>query len=205
MTDVDHRRASSARTCAAERRASCRVAGSHVARVRTRARTRPPLLLDPTVLPRTASTDSDPHSPAAQRRSPETVERRAGTTTTSGASPAAAPLPRSERVQRGSRASTGDADARPGSRRSVATNALVPHRTVRARPLGRPIDNIVRSENTMHRRILWLRIVLDAVVLLGRLWPAGAPPFARAVSILFLVPSLGCFARAALHGPPPSQ
>ena len=35
-----------------------------------------------------------------------------------------------------------------------------------------------------------LLIVLNCVVLLGQLWPEGAPPFARAVNILFLVLSL---------------
>ncbi len=29
--------------------------------------------------------------------------------------------------------------------------------------------------------------VLGALVLLGQLWPAGAPPFARSVNILFAV------------------
>lgn len=43
------------------------------------------------------------------------------------------------------------------------------------------------------RPLLLLLIVLNAVVLLGQLWPEGAPPFARAVNILFLVLSLGVF------------
>lgn len=34
-------------------------------------------------------------------------------------------------------------------------------------------------------------IVLNAVVLLGQVWPEGAPPFARAVNIAFLVLNLG--------------
>ena len=37
-------------------------------------------------------------------------------------------------------------------------------------------------------------VVLNAVVLLGQLWPEGAPPFARVVNILFLVLSLAYFA-----------
>ena len=43
---------------------------------------------------------------------------------------------------------------------------------------------------------LVLLIVLNCVVLLGQLWPAGAPPFAGAVNILFLVLSLLYFIRA---------
>ncbi len=33
-------------------------------------------------------------------------------------------------------------------------------------------------------------IVLNVVVLLGQVWPEGAPPFARVVNILFLILSL---------------
>jgi hypothetical protein len=36
-------------------------------------------------------------------------------------------------------------------------------------------------------------IVLNIIVLTGQLWPAGAPPFARVVNIVFLVLSLGVF------------
>jgi hypothetical protein len=43
------------------------------------------------------------------------------------------------------------------------------------------------------RPLLLVLIVLNAVVLLGQLWPEGAPPFARAVNILFLALSLGVF------------
>ncbi|HEY0977473.1 MAG TPA: hypothetical protein VGE21_08385 [Flavobacteriales bacterium] len=39
----------------------------------------------------------------------------------------------------------------------------------------------------MRRTILILLLVLNAIVLLGQLWPEGAPPFARVVNILFLV------------------
>lgn len=45
----------------------------------------------------------------------------------------------------------------------------------------------------MNRKILILLLVLNAVVLLGQLWPEGAPPFARWVNILFLAGSLGYF------------
>jgi hypothetical protein len=38
--------------------------------------------------------------------------------------------------------------------------------------------------------LLIVLIVLNAVVLLGQLWPEGAPPFARTINIFFLVSSL---------------
>ena len=38
--------------------------------------------------------------------------------------------------------------------------------------------------------------VLNCIVLLGQLWPEGAPPFARAVNILFLILSLFYFVAA---------
>lgn len=40
------------------------------------------------------------------------------------------------------------------------------------------------------RSLLLLLVVLNAVVLLGQLWPAGAPPFARVVNIVFLALNL---------------
>ena len=40
-------------------------------------------------------------------------------------------------------------------------------------------------------------VVLNLVVLVGQLWPEGAPPFARAVNIVFLVLSLLYFVRSA--------
>ena len=53
----------------------------------------------------------------------------------------------------------------------------------------------------MHRRLLWLLIVLNVVVLLGQLWPEGAPPFARVVNIVFLLLALGYFVWAAVRSP----
>jgi len=38
--------------------------------------------------------------------------------------------------------------------------------------------------------ILILIVVLNAIVLLGQLWPEGAPPFARIVNIITLVINL---------------
>jgi len=43
---------------------------------------------------------------------------------------------------------------------------------------------------TRFRPFLWLLIALNLVVLAGQVWPAGAPPFARVVNILFLALSL---------------
>ena len=40
------------------------------------------------------------------------------------------------------------------------------------------------------RPFLWLLVVLNTIVLTGQIWPAGAPPFARVVNILFLALSL---------------
>ncbi|MFA6151353.1 MAG: hypothetical protein WC716_08535 [Chitinophagaceae bacterium] len=36
-------------------------------------------------------------------------------------------------------------------------------------------------------------IILNSVVLLGQLWPAGTPPFSRTVNIIFLICSLVYF------------
>lgn len=38
--------------------------------------------------------------------------------------------------------------------------------------------------------LLIVLIVLNGIVLLGQLWPEGAPPFARIVNIVFLTGSL---------------
>ena len=37
------------------------------------------------------------------------------------------------------------------------------------------------------RWLVIILLILNAVVLLGQVWPEGAPPFARAVNIAFLV------------------
>lgn len=44
--------------------------------------------------------------------------------------------------------------------------------------------------------VLIILVVLNCIVLLGQLWPEGAPPFARAVNILFLLMSLFYFVAA---------
>jgi hypothetical membrane protein len=41
-----------------------------------------------------------------------------------------------------------------------------------------------------NRTAVIILIVLNIVVLLGQIYPAGAPPFARVVNIIFLVLSL---------------
>lgn len=45
----------------------------------------------------------------------------------------------------------------------------------------------------MRRAILLLLVLLNVVVLLGQLWPEGAPPFAPVVNILFLCGTLVYF------------
>ncbi len=42
-------------------------------------------------------------------------------------------------------------------------------------------------------------LLLNAVVLLGQLWPEGAPPFARAVNIVFLIATFAYFTRALVQ------
>ncbi|HOZ76933.1 MAG TPA: hypothetical protein PLY34_03010 [Ferruginibacter sp.] len=42
----------------------------------------------------------------------------------------------------------------------------------------------------MNKILLIVLLVLNSIVLLGQLWPAGAPPFARLVNIVFLSMSL---------------
>jgi hypothetical protein len=46
---------------------------------------------------------------------------------------------------------------------------------------------------------LIILIVLNLIVLLGQLWPEGAPPFARIVNILFLIGSLIYFLYSFRH------
>ncbi len=43
------------------------------------------------------------------------------------------------------------------------------------------------------RPLLIVLVVLNAIVLLGQIWPEGAPPFARLVNIAFLILSLLVF------------
>lgn len=40
---------------------------------------------------------------------------------------------------------------------------------------------------TQNKAVLLILLVLNAIVLLGQLWPEGAPPFARLVNILTLL------------------
>lgn len=47
-----------------------------------------------------------------------------------------------------------------------------------------------------NRLLLGVLILLNLVVLLGQLWPEGAPPFAGAVNLIFLCATLLYFATA---------
>lgn len=48
--------------------------------------------------------------------------------------------------------------------------------------------------NKFNRISLIILIILNLIVLLGQIWPEGAPPFARTVNIIFLSLSLVYFA-----------
>lgn len=48
----------------------------------------------------------------------------------------------------------------------------------------------MNSESKRKKIGLSILVLLNIVVLLGQIWPEGAPPFAKAVNILFLVLSL---------------
>ena len=43
------------------------------------------------------------------------------------------------------------------------------------------------------RSILIVLIIINAIALLGQIWPEGAPPFARIANIIFLVLNLFFF------------
>ena len=45
----------------------------------------------------------------------------------------------------------------------------------------------------MKKFVLAILIFMNVIVLLGQIWPAGAPPFARWVNIFFLAGNLGYF------------
>lgn len=47
--------------------------------------------------------------------------------------------------------------------------------------------------SSSRKAFLILLVIVNAMVLLGQLWPEGAPPFARVVNIFFLAASLGYF------------
>ncbi|MBK7233953.1 MAG: hypothetical protein IPH93_17230 [Saprospiraceae bacterium] len=41
-----------------------------------------------------------------------------------------------------------------------------------------------------HRKLIILLMIMNVLVLLGQLWPEGAPPFARIINIVFLILNL---------------
>jgi hypothetical protein len=49
---------------------------------------------------------------------------------------------------------------------------------------------------SLKKFFLIILLVLNVLVLLGQLWPAAAPPFARTVNLIFLTSSLVYFALA---------
>lgn len=52
----------------------------------------------------------------------------------------------------------------------------------------------------MKKPVLIILLLLNVVVLLGQLWPEGAPPFARYVNIAFLLATLFNFVNAWRKG-----
>jgi hypothetical protein len=54
---------------------------------------------------------------------------------------------------------------------------------------------------TSSKPVLVTLVVLNVIVLLGQLWPEGAPPFARLVNVGFLVASLVYFVAATRNRP----
>lgn len=43
---------------------------------------------------------------------------------------------------------------------------------------------------TKNKTLLIILIILNSIVLLGQIYPEGAPPFARIVNIIFMISSL---------------
>jgi hypothetical protein len=58
----------------------------------------------------------------------------------------------------------------------------------------------VNLDAMLPRPLLALLLLVNAVVLLGQIWPEGAPPFARVVNIAFLIATLGVFALLLRRG-----
>ncbi|NMH29002.1 hypothetical protein [Flavobacterium silvaticum] len=51
-----------------------------------------------------------------------------------------------------------------------------------------------------NKYVLLVLVLLNAMVLLGQIWPEGAPPFARKINIIFLICSLLYFVVAFSKG-----
>lgn len=51
-------------------------------------------------------------------------------------------------------------------------------------------QNVSNNLKKMKKTIIVILIVLNLMVLLGQVWPEGAPPFARIVNIIFLIGTL---------------
>jgi hypothetical protein len=47
----------------------------------------------------------------------------------------------------------------------------------------------------MNKTVVAILLFLNSIVLLGQIWPEGAPPFARTVNIVFLALSFAFFVR----------
>jgi hypothetical protein len=57
----------------------------------------------------------------------------------------------------------------------------------------------------LSRPLLALLLVLNAVVLMGQIWPEGAPPFARTANIVFVLANLAAFGYLLRHTRPAAR
>jgi len=84
----------------------------------------------------------------------------------------------------------------PTSRRIAVPGWII--RDLLVAVIAAPVSHTASA--MLSRPVLVVLLILNAIVLLGQLWPEGAPPFARAVNILFLVASLVVFALLVRRG-----
>jgi hypothetical protein len=50
-----------------------------------------------------------------------------------------------------------------------------------------PAQPILAPQMRIPRALIVVLLILNAIVLIGQVWPAGAPPFARAVNVATLI------------------
>lgn len=86
-----------------------------------------------------------------------------------------------------------------GERRSTDRSLVTIHARLAVESIRIP-----HSHSMIPRLLLMVLLVLNFIVLVGQIWPAGAPPFARAVNIAFLVASLAVLA-FMLRGKPSAR
>lgn len=57
----------------------------------------------------------------------------------------------------------------------------------------------------MRRIVIPVLLLLNLVMLLGQLWPEGAPPFARTINIIVLVGNIALLGRLVIEGLPRAE